>query len=137
MDRTLRPGGWFFVLEYEGASDSMEESRGGPRRALGALVREVFARKNRRALDSRPNLAALFNPAHRTLGFEGIRSAMPDPGRYEVRREPRGVVLPALLPVLVEESSVDRAVARLAGAADRRLERRFGGVFQWIAGRRH
>ncbi len=136
VDRTLRPGGWFFALEYDGDSGSMEDARGGTRRALGDLVRGMFALKNHRALGSCPVLPRLFNPAHRALGLEEIRRALPDPGRYEIHREPRGVLLPALLPVLVEESALDRAIARWGSAVDRRLAPRVGGLFQWIAGRR-
>jgi ubiquinone/menaquinone biosynthesis C-methylase UbiE len=135
-DRTLRPGGWFFVLEYDGDSGTFEGGGGtGGTRALGDLLRGWYARKNRRALAARPAIEPLFNPAHRALGFDEIRRMLPDPDAYRVHREHRGVVLPALLPVLVEESAIDRTVARLAGAIDRRLERR-GGLFQWIAGRR-
>ncbi len=136
VDRTLRPDGWFFVLEYNADSGMMERSGGGVRRSLGDLARSLFAFKNRRVLASRPILPFLQNPAHRQLGFAAIRQAMAHPQRYEIRCEPRGLLLPALLPVLVEESAFDRTVARWAGTADRRLERRFGGLFQWLAGRR-
>lgn len=135
VDRTLRPGGWFFALEYDDAAVTAGARR-GLRRALGDVVRRSFARKNRGALARRPVLPPLFNPAHRQLRFEDVGRAMVDPEAWELRRESRGVLLPALLPVLVEESALDRMVARLAGAADRRLERRVGGLFQWIAGRR-
>jgi len=136
VDRTLRPEGWFFVLEYNADSGMLERSGGGVRRSLGGLVRSLFAFKNRRALVSRPILPFLQNPAHRQLGFGAIRQAMAHPERYEIRRELRGLLLPTMLPVLIEESAFDRTVARWAGAADRHLERRFGGLFQWIAGRR-
>jgi ubiquinone/menaquinone biosynthesis C-methylase UbiE len=134
-DRTLRPGGWYFVLEYDD-STVVDASRHETRRALGDVVRRAFARKNRRHLASRPVLPALFNPAHRPLGFEGIRRAMTEPAAYEVRRETRGVLLPALLPVLVEESALDRTIARCADRVDRWLARGTGGLFQWLAGRR-
>lgn len=144
VDRTLRPNGWFFVLEYNADSSMLGGSGGGVRqalgggvrRSLGSLARSLFASKNRRALTSRPILPFLENPAHRQLGFAAIRQAMVHPERYEIHRELRGFLLPALLPVLVEESAFDRTVARWAGAADCYLERRFGGLFQWIAGRR-
>jgi len=136
VDRTLRPAGWFFTLEYNADSGLTESSGGGVRRSLGDLARRFFAFKNHRALVSRPILPALQNPAHRPLGFAAIRQAIAHPERYEIRRELRGFLLSALLPVLVEESAFDRLVARWAGAADCRLERRFGGMFQWIAGRR-
>jgi SAM-dependent methyltransferase len=131
VDRALRPGGWFFALEYDD-SRVAAVSHADARRALGDAVRRAFARKNRRALAARPVLPPLFNPAHRALRFEEIRQAMPDPAAYDLHRESRGV----LLPVLVDESALDRLVARGAGAADRWLERRAGGLFQWIAGRR-
>jgi hypothetical protein len=86
------------------------------------------------ALAARPAIEPLFNPAHRALGFDEIRRMPPDPDAYRVRRERHGIVLPALLPVLVEESAIDRTVARLAGGIDRRLQGRPGGLFQWIAG---
>jgi SAM-dependent methyltransferase len=134
-DWALRPGGWFFALEYDDSSP-LADARHGSRRALGDVVRRAFARKNRRHLARLPVLPALFNPAHRQLAFADIDRAIGDPGSYEIRRSTRGVLLPALLPVLVEESAFDRMVARVASAADRRLERRVGGLFQWIAGRR-
>jgi SAM-dependent methyltransferase len=135
VDRTLRPGGWFFVLEYDDASVTAGAGR-GLRRALGDVVRRSFAIKNRRTLARRPMLPPLFNPAHRQLRFEDVVRAIGDAGAYDLRRESRGVLLPALLPVLVEESLLDRTVARLADLVDRRLERRLDGLFQWIAGRR-
>lgn len=136
VDRTLRPGGWFFVLEYDADSGLGGASDGAVHRRLGDLLRRLFALKNRRTLAARPALALLQNPAHRQLGSAIIRQAMPRPEDYDIRREPRGLLLPALLPVLVEESGFDRIVARCANAVDRRLEQRFGGLFQWIAGRR-
>jgi SAM-dependent methyltransferase len=137
VELSLRPGGWFFILDYDRASAGWGSSRQGRvTRAAGGLARAVFARKNRRELAARPNLPRLFNPAHRFLGFEQILEAMQRPDDYELRRKVRGVLLPALLLVLVEESALDRRLARWAGAVDRRLAPRTGGVFQWVAGRR-
>jgi SAM-dependent methyltransferase len=137
VQRTLRCGGWFFVLDYDGAWDSPGVSRRARIiRACGNVVRAFFARKNFRALATRPDLPLLFNPAHRTLGIAEIVQAIPRPEAYEIRRERRGVLLPALLPVLVEESAFDRKLGSLLEATDRWLAPRTGGVFQWIAGRR-
>jgi ubiquinone/menaquinone biosynthesis C-methylase UbiE len=136
-DDVLRPGGWFFVLEYDRGAAEWSASRGGtPRRAAGDLVRAAFARKNRRVLEAQPTLPRLFNPAHRLRGWSELREAIPHPHDYELRRVSRGLLLPALLPVLVEESALDRRLARWAEAVDNRLAPRTGGLFQWIAGRR-
>lgn len=134
---TLRPGGWFFVLEYDEGAAGWGSSRWArAARAAGDLARAAFARKNRRELAARPNPPRMFNPAHRFLGFGQVLEAMDRPDQYELRREPRGFLLPALLPVLVEESALDRRLARWMGAVDRRLAPRAGAFFQWIAGRR-
>jgi SAM-dependent methyltransferase len=135
IDRTLRPGGWCFLLEYDDAAVAGAARRSG-RRVLGDAVRRAFVAKNRRRLASRPSLPALFNPAHRSLGIDELQDAMMEPERYALWRESRGVLLPALLPALVEESAVDRVVARCAARVDRWLEQRGGGLFQWIAVRR-
>jgi len=137
-DRSLRPGGWFFVLDYDAAFAPVAE--GGSRRsAKGDAVRALWARKNRAALARRPDLAHEFNPAHRLVSFAEIRRALGDRD-YALRREVRGLLLPAFRDVLVEESALDRALARGLGALDGWLERRGGGrehgYLQWIAGRR-
>jgi ubiquinone/menaquinone biosynthesis C-methylase UbiE len=136
-DHVLRPGGWFFVLEYDRGAAEWPESRGaGVRKAAGDLVRAAFARKNRRVLQAQPTVPRVFNPAHRLRGWKELRGAIPRPGDYELHRISRGLLLPALVPVLVEESALDRWLARWAEAVDNRLAPRTGGLFQWIAGRR-
>jgi ubiquinone/menaquinone biosynthesis C-methylase UbiE len=136
VDATLRTDGWFFALEYDAATrGDSAAGRTGAKGAAGKLARALLRRKNRRALAALPQLERRFNPAHRFLGFEDMVAAIGHPERYELVRVPRGVVLPALLDVLVEESPIDRGLAGLAEAVDRRLPRR-RGVFQWVAGRR-
>jgi ubiquinone/menaquinone biosynthesis C-methylase UbiE len=136
VDTALRPDGWFFALEYDAAARGDDAAGGfGARQGAGKLARALLRRKNRRALAALPQLERQFNPAHRFLSFEDMIAAIERPERYEVVRLPRGVVLPALLDVLVEDSAIDRGLARAAAAVDRRLQPR-NGVFQWIAGRR-
>jgi SAM-dependent methyltransferase len=136
VDTTLRPDGWFFALEYDATTHGDGDGgRAGAKQAAGTLARGLLARKNRRALAALPQLDRRFNPAHRMLRFEDLVAAIERPDRYELHRVPRGVVLPALLDVLVEESAIDRGLARVAEAVDRRLARSHG-VFQWVAGRR-
>lgn len=76
VDETLRPGGWFFVLEYNGGTAVEAESAGTAQRRAGDRVRALFARKNRRTLDSLPQLEVLLNPGHRILRFDEIQAAM-------------------------------------------------------------
>ena len=136
-NRVLRPEGWFYVLEFDRGAAEWSASRGGRvRQAAGDLVRAAFARKNRRVLEAQPTLPRIFNPAHRLRGGKELRDAIPRPQDYALHRVSRGLLLPALLPVLVEESAFDRRLARWVEAVDNRLAPRTGGVFQWIAGRR-
>jgi SAM-dependent methyltransferase len=136
VDRCLRPDGWFFALEYDGGSSVSDVSRGGSRRHLGDLARKTFARKNRRGLAARPIIEPRFNPAHRLLGYEELVGFLPEPERYELRRVRRGPLRSTLLPVLVEESALDRVVARATGVVDGWVAHRLPGLFMWIAGRR-
>jgi len=137
VDLTLRPGGWFFILELDLAPQTWRRSFPWKyKRVAGNLVRAAFARKNRRPLAPQPTVPRIYNPAHRVRGFEEIMRAIERPERYDIRQESRGVLLPALTSVLVEESSFDRTLARWVGAVDHWLAPRVGGVFQWVAGRR-
>jgi ubiquinone/menaquinone biosynthesis C-methylase UbiE len=136
VDRVLRPGGWFFILDFDGGEGSQRSLSARAQKSSGELVRAAFAWKNRRALAAQPALPRLFNPGHRRRSFGELMAAMERPSEYEVRRLSRGVLLPALTLVLIEESRFDRMVARWAAAFDRRLAPRIGGVFQWVAGRR-
>jgi SAM-dependent methyltransferase len=136
VDRSLRPGGWFFALEYDAGSGVADASRGGSRRRLGDLARGAFAFKNRRGLAALPVLAPRFNPAHRLLSYEEVVGFVPEPERYEISRVHRGPLRSTLLPVLIEESAFDRWVARTSGVVDGWIAGRVGGLFVWIAGRR-
>jgi ubiquinone/menaquinone biosynthesis C-methylase UbiE len=136
VELTLRPGGWFFILELDSAWETWGSSRRGKiSRAAGNLVRAAFAHKNRHALAAQPELPHIFTAAHRPRAFNEILQSIENPDEYELRHQSRGVLLPALTPVLVEESRFDRTLARWAGAVDRQLTRRTDGVFQWVAGR--
>jgi SAM-dependent methyltransferase len=137
VESNLRPDGWFFILDFDGRSGAWDKS--GRRKvieAAGNIVRAAFARKNRRTLAAQPTVPRIFNPVHRPRGLDEIVEAIDHPEHYELHNEARGVLLPALIPVLVEDSPVDRALARWAGVVDRRLAPRAGGLFQRIAGRR-
>lgn len=137
LDSALQPGGRPFVLEYDAAADIWPDpDRTSLVKTGGDVLRAAFAWKNRRALEALPSLRREFNPAHRPHGFEEIVAAANGFGPWELRRVSRGVLLPALTHVLVEDSRLDRRIARLAGAADRYLARRTGGIFQWVTGRR-
>lgn len=139
VESSLRPGGWFFVLEYSGSAAAIGDRRSALGRAArrgGDLLRGAFAVKNRKALGRRPVAERHFNPAHRFLTFDQIVRSIGQPGAYDIDRLDRGVLLPTLIPALVEESRLDRSLARSLGAIDRRLAPRVGGLFQWIGGRR-
>jgi SAM-dependent methyltransferase len=139
VESSLRPGGWFFALEYSGSAAAIADQRSTLGRAAkrgGDLLRAAFTTKNRKALARRPVAERHFNPAHRFLSFDQIVSAIGRPGAYAIERIDRGVLLPTLIPVLVEDSRLDRGLARSLGAIDRQLAPRVGGLFQWVGGRR-
>lgn len=137
LDRVLKREGRAFILDYDSTVDAwIDPQRSSPVKAAGDVLRVAFARKNRRALATLPSPPRDFNPAHRFRGFQEIVAAAQGHGTWQLRRIPRGVLRPALMHELVEDSRLDRAIARVAGAADRRLAPRFGGIFQWVAGRR-
>jgi len=136
VDNTLKPGGYFFVLEYDIDSGTIGLAGDGPRRRIGDTVRGLFAWKNRRTLAAKPPLVGQFNSAHRMMSFANLCDAMPNPDDYKVTHDSHGFVLPAFLPVLVEESAIDRGIVKVADAIDRRLKRSRTGLFQWVAGRR-
>jgi SAM-dependent methyltransferase len=136
VDRSLRPGGWFFALEYDGGANVSDTARGGSRRQLGDLARRAFALKNRSSLAARPEIVPRFNPSHRLLSYEEAIGYIPKPERYALHRVSRGPVRATLIPVLVHESAIDRAIARATGVVDRWLAGRAPGLFMWIAGRR-
>lgn len=135
-DRVLKPGGHFFLLEYDTDCGVAGAESEGSRRKLGDLVRSCIAWKNRRALVAKPQLLPQFNPAHRLMNFAAIRKAIPNPEFYELRQDSHGFVLPAFLPVLVENSVLDQVIVHLADGIDRHLAKSRSGLFQWIAGRR-
>jgi hypothetical protein len=136
VDRVLKPGGYFFLLEYDIDCGVAGPAGEGLRRKLGDLVRGCIAWKNRRALAGKPQLLPQFNPAHSLMSFAAIREAMPNPELYEFRRDSHGFVLPAFLPVLVENSMLDQGIVHLADSIDRHLAKSRSGLFQWIAGHR-
>jgi len=136
VDRVLKPGGHFFLLEYDIDCGVAGAGGEGLRRKLGDLARACIAWKNRRALAGKPQLLPQFNPAHRLLNLAAIREAIPNPERYELRQESHGFVLPAFLPVLVENSVLDQGIVYLAGGIDRYLMKSRSGLFQWIVGLR-
>ena len=133
----LRPDGWFFVLEYDGGFASHEGRGQRSLRGLGDILRGLMKRVNHRELAHLPSLSREFNPAHRLLDFEAIRSAAGSTGDWQLRREVREVFEPAVRDVLIGSTVVDRALARALGSVDHLLEgRRRTGYLQWIAGRR-
>jgi len=136
VDDVLRPGGWFFALEYDGGTSVSDATRTDSKRHLGDLARKAFAFKNRRGLASVPFFEPEFNPAHKLLSYPEIESLVPDPERYELWRVNRGPLRPTLLPVLVEQSPLDRAIARTTGVLDGWVAGRVPGLFHWVAGRR-
>ena len=136
VDNTLKLGGYFFVLEYDIDSGAIGLAGDGLSRKMGNTVRSLIAWKNRRILAAKPPLVGQFNPAHRMMSFANLCNAMPDQKGYKVTHDSHGFVLPAFLPVLVEESAVDRGIVKVADAIDRRLKRSRTGLFQWVAGRR-
>lgn len=134
VERALRPGGWFFVLEFDGSTiDAPGRARYLPR-AAGGTARAILRRKNREALVRRESFKPRFNNVHRFLDGRGLLDALPA-DEYEVERVPRSAVLGALLPVLVDDSVLDRRLARCAIAADRCIGPS-SGAFQWVVGRR-
>lgn len=139
VDRVLRPGGFFFVLEYDGGSGLVVPEGDRPRnkrRAMGDAVRAALAWKNRRKLDATPRIENRTNRAHRFYSFAELCATMPDRGRYAIEHRARGLLLPALLPVLVADSALDRGIADMVEAVDELLVQNRPGFFQWIEGRR-
>ena len=136
VDRVLAPGGWFFLLEYNRHSWSRRPTLSPLLLAPARPLRVLLKLKNRRRLAGLHDLPALFNPAHRLLSFDEIVDSMPEPTGYELRRVTRGLWLPSLKHALSGESSFDRALVRMIGAAERTLLPAGAGHFQWIAGRR-
>jgi SAM-dependent methyltransferase len=135
VDRVLRPGGWFFLLEYDA------EHFDGRLRKLAvepwaALLRRVLRFKNRAALARHAGVALRFNPAHTLRSFEEILAAMPRPESYAIERHPRGMLSSAVVTAVDGDSGFDRALVRRLEDMDRWLCPRFGGSYQWIAGQR-
>jgi SAM-dependent methyltransferase len=139
VDRVLKPGGWFFILEYNAAG--WENRRWGRLVFHGSAwpLRRLIKWKNTRALAqvTPTHINLDFNPAHRLLTYEDIIGSMPSPSAYRLqRRRTRGLWLPGFNYALVEDSAVDRAVHRALDALDT-LAKPFGaGNLQWIAGKR-
>ena len=134
LERALRPGGWFFVLDFDPAGIGTPRRSGHLRRGAGGAVRALLRRKNRRALAKRQVFDPGFNSAHRFLDGDQLISLFPADA-YEIERVPRSAFLGSLIPVLVDDSRLDRRLARCAIAADRRISPR-SGAFQWLMGRR-
>lgn len=134
LERALRPGGWFFVLDFDPAGVGAPRRSGHLRRGAGGAVRAILRRKNRRSLANRRVFEPGFNSAHRFLAGHELVSLFPA-DRYEIERVPRSAFLGSLLPVLVDDSRLDRRLAQWAIAADRRIGPR-SGAFQWLMGRR-
>jgi SAM-dependent methyltransferase len=134
LERALRPGGWFFVLDFDPAGVGRPRRSGHLRRGAGSAVRTLLRRKNRRALENRHVFDPGFNSAHRFLAAHELVGLFPA-DRYETERVPRSAFLGSLSPVLVDDSRLDRRLAQWAIAADRRL-RPSSGAFQWLMGRR-
>ena len=136
VDRVLAPGGWFFLLEYNGDSWTRRPSY---RRVLYApliAARALLKFKNRRQLAALDQVPALFNSAHRELTFGEILDALPDRSAYDVRRITRGLWEGALRHSLSGESAFDRALLRAIGQIERWVLPANVGHFQWIAGHR-
>jgi SAM-dependent methyltransferase len=136
VDRVLAPGGWFFILDYN--AEGWENAPGTKPvvHALAAPLRRLMKWKNRRILARQPDVKFTCNPAHHLLTYGQIRAAMPSPAAYRMRRHTRGVLLPAFNYALVEESALDRTLARGLDLLDRVAEPFAAGNLQWIAGQR-
>ncbi len=137
VDRCLKPGGWFFILDYN--ARAWENARWSKPvvHGLVAPLRRLIKWKNRRALAREPHIQFACNPAHRLLSYREILEAMSSPERYTVTRRTRGVFLPAFNYALFEESPVDRVLYRVLDRVDRIAEPFGAGNLQWIVGRRH
>ena len=137
IDHCLRPGGRFFLLEY---GDLVAGRAPGARPSLisraGDRARSLIRWKNRRALARVCDIETGFNSAHRPRTWAEIRDAIDQPERYELTQADRGVLLPAFKRVLVEDSGLDRGLARSLSRLDDWLAPKTGGYFQWISGRR-
>ncbi len=136
VERVLAPGGWFFIGEYNAkAWSNVPWSKllidGGM-----APLRRLIKLKNRHALAQGDRLTAMFNPAHRILGFEEILRAMPHPEHYTIQRATRGLLLPAFNYALIEDSALDRFAFRALERFDAVVTPRDAGHIQFIIGQK-
>jgi ubiquinone/menaquinone biosynthesis C-methylase UbiE len=135
IERCLRPGGCFFVLEYGdqvAAYFPDQPARSWTNRA-GSVLRTLFRWKNRRRLAGLHDAEIGFNSAHQPRSWREILDDIP-PGRFALTHRQRGALLPALKRVLVRESRVDQLLVNAVQRLDAGLAPRRGGYFQWING---
>ena len=135
VDRVLRPGGWFFLLEYDARHFDSQLRKAGVE-PWAALLRRILRFKNRAALARHAGIELRFNPAHRLRGFEEILAAIPQRESYAIGRHPSGLLTSAFVSAVDGDSAFDRGLVRILERIDRRLCPHFGGSYQWIAGRR-
>ena len=136
VDRHLEVGGWFFVLEYNGAGWLHGRVVRRPINWLVAPMRRLVKIKNRVALASEPPVPARFNHAHRLLRFDDLLDTMPGRDAYRIARYTRGLFLPAFTNALVRESGVDATLYELIDAVDRVVGPFGAGYLQGVAGER-
>ena len=136
VDRILAPGGWFFILEYNGTGWGHRPWTGKPLEWLLVPLRRAIKIKNRSVLARLPPIPPRFNHAHKLLSYRDILNAMPGPARYRVTRYTRGLVLPVFKNALIRESIVDAAFYRMTDALDNVVKPFGAGYMQGVAGRR-
>jgi SAM-dependent methyltransferase len=136
VDRILVPGGWFFVLEYNGAGWGHLPWTGKPLEWLLVPLRRAIKIKNRAVLTRLPPIPPRFNHAHKLLSYRDILDAVPGPARYRVMRYTRGLVLPVFKNALIRGSVVDAALYRVTDILDNVVKPFGAGYIQGIAGRR-
>ena len=136
VNRVLAPGGRFFIGEYNADGWANNRFSRPIVEALAAPGRRLFKIKNRKVLAAQGKLPLLFNPAHRLLRWQEIRSAIPNPDAYGIERETLGLFTLAYNFALVPSSRVDHAFYRVLCWIDGIVKPFRAGGYQCITGLR-
>jgi len=130
----LRPGGWFFILDYNGDAWACRRWTHWALRALVFPWRVAARTKNRAEIAKQPKMALRFNPAHRLLNFREF-NAFAEACGLHVETMIHGVFPLWFNNDLFHSSSFDRASMRFLRSADRIVKSDNAGLFQWMHGR--
>jgi len=136
VDRVLAPGGWVFLMDFNGTGWINQLWGKWVFGLMAAPSRRLIKWKNRRRIASQPQVKAMFNPAHRLLRYRQILESMPDPTVYRLRRRTTGLFLPPYNYTLFEDSAFDRALFQSLRAMDTLIGWSDIGYLQWIAAQR-